>query len=191
MVTSYMPQAKYFMLKFDNLSSLIDIKYDRPSEVGADLLAGAIGASAIYSGENLIIVDLGTATTITAVSDKREFLGGVIMPGLKLAVDSLTKNAARLTEVDIEIPKKFLGSNTKSCIQSGIYFGHIGAIKEVISGYKREVFNISDNTKIRVVATGGFASLFVNENIFDNIEPDLVLIGLKTAYERNIKLKEE
>ncbi len=180
MATNYFPNANYYKLNYKNIAKLLNIKYHNPKEVGADLLAGAIAAVEIYPNKNLVIVDLGTATTITAVSNKGEFLGGTIMAGLKLAVDSLTKNAAKLTEIDIKIPKNFLGSSTKACIQSGIYFGHIGAIKEIIGGYKKEVFN---SNNIKIIATGGFAQLFKNKKIFDKIEYDLILLGLKKAYE--------
>ncbi len=177
-ISQYLPQATYFMLDSDTKTGL-NIKYKNPAEIGADLLAGAIGACSIFPSKNLIIVDLGTATTITAIENGQDFLGGVIIPGMKLAMESLTLNAARLTEVNIEVPNNVLGQSTTECIQSGLYHGHLGAIKEIIGGYKQELFI---DKPVTVIATGGFAQLFKDKQVFDEIIPDLVLQGLRIAY---------
>lgn len=177
----YFPAAEYFILQA-GVKTGINIKYKNPNEVGADLIAGAIGAVAAFPKKNLVIVDLGTATTLVAVKNGADFMGGVILPGLRVAMESLRLNTARLMEVDIEEPATYLGQSTRECIQSGLYYGHFGAMKEVIAGYKTEVFH---NDPVTVVATGGFAQLYRTRGIFDMILPDLVLQGLRIAFENS------
>ncbi|TVQ82128.1 MAG: type III pantothenate kinase [Micavibrio sp.] len=177
----YFPKAEYFILQA-GVKTGINIKYKNPNEVGADLIAGAIGGAAAFPGKNLIIIDLGTATTLVAVKEGRDFMGGTILPGMRVAMESLRLNTARLMEVDIEEPQNYLGQSTRECIQNGLYFGHLGAMKEVIAGYRQEVFGGADAT---VIATGGFAQLYRERGIFDMILPDLVLQGLRIAYEND------
>ena len=177
-ILQYFPDAEYFVLQA-GVKTGINIKYKNPNEVGADLIAGAIGGAHAFPDKNLIIIDLGTATTLTAIGKGPAFLGGVIMPGLRVAMESLGLNTARLTDVDIEEPTTVMGQSTRECIQSGLYHGHLGAMKEVIAGYKKEVFF---NDDVTVIATGGFAQLFRERELFDIILPDLVLQGLRVAY---------
>lgn len=177
-IGQYFPSAEYFILQA-GVKTGINIKYKNPGEVGADLIAGAIGGTEAFPDRNLVIVDLGTATTLAAVSRRRDFLGGVIMPGMRLAMESLKSNTAKLMEVDIEVPETYLGQSTRECIQRGLYFGHLGAMREIIAGYRKELFAGEDAT---VIGTGGFSQLFRDEKVFDIILPDLVLQGLRLAY---------
>lgn len=177
-LSQYFAKAEYFMLQA-GVKTGINIKYKNPNEVGADLIAGAIGGVEAFPDKNLIIVDLGTATTLAAVTRKRDFLGGAIMPGMRLAMESLKTNTAKLMEVDIEAPETYLGQSTRECIQRGLYFGHLGAMREIIAGYRRELF---DGEIVTVIGTGGFSQLFRDEKVFDVILPDLVLQGLRLAY---------
>jgi len=179
--TSYFPKAEQFVLQASAKIG-ISIKYKNPSEVGADLLAGALGAVDAYPDKNLIIVDLGTATTMAAVTRKKEFLGGIIMPGIRLSMESLKSNTAKLMEVDIEQPDTYLGQSTRECIQRGLYFGHLGAMREIITGYNKELF--ADAPAV-VIGTGGFSQLFKDQKIFDAILPDLVSQGIRIAYENS------
>src|SRR3990167_7938738 len=110
----------------------LSIKYKNPAEVGADRIANAIGAVSAYPGQHIIIVDMGTATTLCAISNKKNYLGGAILPGMRLGMESLKNNTAKLMEVDIEPPESYVGRTTKSSIQSGLYYGQLGAIKEKI-----------------------------------------------------------
>lgn len=178
-ITQYFPKAEFFVLQA-GVKTGINIKYKNPNEVGADLIAGSIGGVHAFPNKNLIIADLGTATTLVAVSKKNDFLGGVIMPGMKLSMESLRSNTAKLMEVDIEMPDTYLGQSTRECIQRGLYFGHLGAMREVIAGYTRELFN---GEKPVVIGTGGFSHLFRDKSIFDAILPDLVLQGIRIAYD--------
>jgi type III pantothenate kinase len=125
-------------------------------------------------------IDMGTATTLDAVTKKRDYLGGAILPGMRLGMESLRSNTAKLMEVDIEAPTSILGRTTRESIQIGLFYGQLGALKEIINGVKQEVFN-HDPTLI--IGTGGFSQLFKEKSLFDVLLPDLVLQGLSKAYE--------
>jgi type III pantothenate kinase len=178
---TYFPKAEYFVLQA-GVKTGINIKYKNPAEVGADLIAGAIGGVEAFPQKNLIIADLGTATTLVAVSKKADFLGGIIMPGMRLSMEALKSNTAKLMEVDIETPPTYLGQSTRECIQRGLYFGHLGAMREVVSGYRNELFPGEETV---VIGTGGFSQLFKDQKIFDAILPDIVSQGIRIAYENS------
>lgn len=160
----------------------LKIKYRNPLEVGADRIATAIAASQLYPGRNLIVVDLGTATTLDAVSASKEYLGGAILAGLRLNMESLESKTAKLPSVEIMAKDEALGRSTVESIQSGLYFGHIGQIRELSQRISQECFS---NDKPLILGTGGFAHLFEKEKIFDKILPDLVLKGLLIASQLN------
>lgn len=150
------------------------IKYRNPSEVGADRIANAVGASTLYPNKNLILVDLGTATTFCAVSASKDYLGGTIIAGLKLSMKALEMNTAKLSSVEILPRTQVLGVSTTESLQSGLFYGHLGSMREIITRLSQECFN---QESFLVVGTGGFSSLFEKEKIFDVIIPDLVLQG--------------
>ncbi|MCH9757264.1 MAG: type III pantothenate kinase [Gammaproteobacteria bacterium] len=156
----------------------LNIKYRNPVEVGADRIADAIGATHRFPGKPLIMIDFGTATTFCVVDAKKSYLGGAILPGLKLSMDALSHNTAKLPAVDIVRVEQVVGRSTVESIQSGIYFGALGAVKEVIERVKTQIF---PEEEVLVLATGGFAVLFEKENIYDHLLPDLVLEGLRLA----------
>lgn len=158
------------------------IKYHNPVEVGADRIANAIAASTLYPRKNMIIVDLGTATTFCAVSAEKEYLGGVIIAGLRLNMEALEAKTAKLPSVEIVVPNKVLGQNTVESIQSGLFYGHLGQMKEISSRLTQECFG---GQKPFVIGTGGFSSLFEKEKVFDVTSPDLVLKGLVQAMKLN------
>lgn len=158
----------------------LNIRFKNPAEVGADRIANAIGAMNIYPNKNLLIIDMGTATTFDIVTKKRDYLGGAILPGLRLSMESLRSNTAKLMEVDIEAPSTFIGKTTRESIQAGLYYGHLGALKEIIEGVKQELF--VDDVPL-IIGTGGFSQLYKDKSLFDVILPDLVLQGLCKAYE--------
>lgn len=172
-------KSQYFILQAGAKTGL-NIKYKNPNEVGADRIANAIGAVNAFPNKNLIIIDMGTATTLDAVTKKRDYLGGAILPGMRLGMESLRSNTAKLMEVDIEAPTSYIGRTTRESIQAGLYFGQLGALKEIISGMKKEIF--ADESAL-IIGTGGFSQLFREKSLFDVILPDLVLQGLQKAYE--------
>jgi len=177
---------KYFKISpfvlNSSIKTKIKIKTINPAENGADIIAGIIAATHHHPQKNLLIIDLGTVTTIAAVTKNREYLGVTFIPGIQTAMNSLQTNAEKLFTVEIIKPKKALGRSTTDSIQAGLFFGHLGAIKEIISRITKEIFN---QKKPLLIATGGFAHLFKHEKIFSHLEPDLVLHGIKLAYEIN------
>jgi type III pantothenate kinase len=160
----------------------LKIKYRNPLEVGADRIANAVAATQMHPNKNLIIVDLGTATTFDTVTAERDYLGGAIIAGLRLSMESLEAKTAKLPSVEIVARTEALGQSTVESLQSGLYYGHLGAMREIISKITTECFN---GEKPFVIGTGGFSSLFEKEKIFDLIAPDLVLKGNLIALEKN------
>lgn len=164
-----------FILSAATKTGLI-MKNHNPLETGADLIAGAIAATFSHPNKNIIIVDLGTATTLTAISANKEFLGVSILAGLRISVNSLANNTSKLFPFEIQKPEKVTGRFTIESLQSGLYYSHLGAIKEITSRMTQEVFN-GENPLL--IGTGGFASLFEKEKLFDVIISDLVLHGIR------------
>ena len=161
----------------------LKIKYRNPIEVGADRITTAIASSSLYPNTNIINIDFGTATTVCAITKDKQYLGGAIMPGLRLAMESLQNHAAKLPSVEILKPCDVVGRSTIESIQSGLYMSTLGACRELIKQIKQEVFS---NEPSKVIATGGFASLFDGLNLYDINLPDLVLEGLRIALEQNL-----
>ena len=160
----------------------IKIKTHNQQETGADLIASCIAAAQFYANRNMVLIDLGTATTLTALSADKEFLGVSILPGLRISMEALEDKTAKLFPVEIQKPEKIIGRTTTESIQSGLYYGHLGSIKEIIRGITQEAF--ANKTPL-IIGTGGFVHLFEKENIFNVIDPDLVLHGLRLALELN------
>jgi type III pantothenate kinase len=194
-ICSVVPQLDYSLrsacLKYFSLDPFflqagvktgLNIKYRNPIEVGADRIANAIAAVQNYPGKNIIVIDFGTATTFCVISAQKEYFGGAILPGIRLSVDALSSNTAKLSAVEIIKPEQTIGRSTAESIQSGVFFGAVGACRELISRMKAENFS---KQELLVLATGGFASLFDNQGIYDYWVPDLVLQGLRQAAKMN------
>lgn len=175
----YFKKADYFILQ-PGVKTGLNIRCKNPNEVGADRIANAIGAITAFPGKALVVVDMGTATTLCAINKDRDYLGGAIFPGLRLCMEALKNNTAKLMAVDIETPSAYMGRTTRESIQSGLYYGHLGALKEIVSGFKKEVFH---GEMVKVIGTGGFAQLYEETGLFDALISDLVLQGLRKAYE--------
>lgn len=156
------------------------ILYENPLEVGADRVVAAVAAFEKYGGP-LIVVDFGTATTFDAITARGEYLGGAIAPGIQISAEALSLRTAKLPRIEIAKPKKTIGRTTVASMQSGLYFGYIGLVNNIIAEMKKEL-----GEKARVVSTGGFATLIATEvKAIDFHEPYLVLEGLRILYERN------
>lgn len=160
----------------------LQIGYRNPLEVGADRIANAIAVTRLFPKQNAIIIDLGTATTFCAINRQKVYQGGVIIPGLKMSMKALERGASKLAAVEIVQTDTVLGKSTTESIQSGLYFGMLGAIKEIIAGLTEQNFN---NQKPTIIATGGFTTIYQDSGIFQHIIPDLVLQGLLFAYHLN------
>jgi type III pantothenate kinase len=160
----------------------LKIRYRNPVEVGPDRIANAIGATFLFPNRHAIIVDFGTATTFDVVRATREYLGGIILPGLRIAMEALEKNTARLPTVEIVPPAELVGRSTIEGIQSGLYFGNRAILRELTRDIREEAFQSQPAV---VIGTGGFSRLFEREKVFDAVLPDLVLIGLERALSLN------
>ncbi len=158
------------------------ILLDNPKELGADLIVNAIGAMDRY-GTPVIVVDFGTATTFSAVSARGEFAGGVIAPGMRMALDGLFQHTAKLPRVEILEPSQVIGRSTVSAMQSGVFFGFIGLTREIILRIKGEL-----SIQASTIATGGLSGLLARHiSEIDLVDPLLTLNGLRIVYERNMK----
>lgn len=160
----------------------LKVRYRNPLEVGADRIAGAIAAAQRHPSQDFIVVDCGTATTFDVVNAAGDYLGGAILPGMGVSAESLASHTAKLPRIEIAPPETALGRSTTESIQSGLYHGHVGAIRHLVSLLTKEVFQ---GKKPRIIATGGFSRLFEHEGVFDEHVPELVLWGLKHAEAMN------
>lgn len=160
----------------------LKINYRNPVEVGADRIANAVGALNRFPDKNLIILDLGTASTFCAVSADRQYLGGAITAGLRISMEALEAKTARLPAVEILKPTVVAGRSTVESIQSGLFYGAAGAIREITGRMKVECF---PGQPVTVIGTGGFSRLFEEEGLFDLLIPDLVLHGLYLIWQMN------
>jgi type III pantothenate kinase len=170
-----------FILKPGSKTGL-KLKYKNPLEIGSDRIANAIATTKLYPDTNLIVIDFGTANTFCAISKNKEYLGGLILPGLKISMAALASNTAKLPSVEIIQPEELVARSTTESIQSGLYYSTLVTVKEITKMIKMNYFPTG---KTLVIGTGGFARLFEHERLFDELVPDLVLIGLNLALRLN------
>jgi type III pantothenate kinase len=156
------------------------ILYDNPRDVGADRIADAVAAIDLYRPP-LVVVDLGTATVFDAISREGDYLGGAIAPGINLAADSLFFNTSQLRRVELVAPKSAIGHSTVASMQSGLVLGYAGLVTAMVKRFKEE---IGDDAK--VIGTGGLVNVILHEApVFDYINPDLTLMGLRLIHQMN------
>ncbi len=164
----------------------LNIITDNPREVGADRIVNAVAAYNLYGGP-LIIVDFGTATTFCGVSEDGDYLGGVIAPGIGISIEALFEKAAKLPRVEIVRPTRVIGKDTVSSMQSGIIFGFVGQVDEIVRRMKDEF-----RQEPLVIATGGFASLIASESdTINKVNTLLTLEGLRTIHNMNLRGNEK
>jgi type III pantothenate kinase len=155
-------------------------RVDAGTQVGPDRLVNAAGAFDRHGG-NLIVVDFGTATTFDVVEEDGAYVGGVIAPGVNTSLEALHMAAAALPHVDVSRPQRVVGTNTVACMQSGIWFGYIGLVKEICARIMAE-----RDRDMTVIGTGGLAALFgASDGLFDRIESDLTMHGLTVIHRFN------
>ena len=156
------------------------INYDNPRDVGADRIVDAVAAIELY-GAPVIVVDFGTATVFDAVSREGVYLGGAIAPGIHIAAEALFLNTSQLRRVEMVAPKSAIGQNTTAALQSGLVLGYADLVTGIVKRFKRE---LGDDAQ--VIGTGGLAEVISKEtDIFDDVNLDLTLIGLRLIYQMN------
>ena len=164
----------------------INIRYENPRELGSDRIANAVAAYEEYGGEKpVIFIDFGTATTFGVVEQEKNgtgaFLGGAIFPGIKLASEALTSGTAKLPRFALAKPERVIGRTTLTNLQSGMFFGYVGMVTNLVQQMKKEL-----GREAEVVATGGMAVLIAEEaKVIDKLDGLLTLKGLRLIYERN------
>lgn len=157
----------------------LKILCEPPDNVGADRIVDAVAAVNNY-GAPCIVVDFGTATTFNAINTRREYLGGLICPGITIAADALFERTAKLPRVEIKRPQRVIGSNTVDAIQSGLYYGYLSLVDGVLEKMMAEL-----DEKPRVIATGGSAQLIAGGSKYiELVDEDLILTGLRLIYDR-------
>jgi len=158
----------------------LKVNIDNPKELGPDRIANSVAGYKIAKSD-VLIVDLGTATTFDVVNEKKEYLGGAIAPGIKISLDALTSKTASLKSVELDLPKKVVGKNTYEAIQSGLIYGHASMIDSMIEKLLQELGTIP-----KIILTGGLSKTIQPAlNLSAAYEEDLTLIGLEEIYNLN------
>jgi type III pantothenate kinase len=175
---------RYFLLSplivGPGIKTGVCIRLDNPREVGADRVVNAAAGHQLYGGP-LIVIDFGTATTFDVVSKEGDYLGGVIAPGIDIAVEALFQKTAKLPRVELIHPRQVIGRNTTSAIQSGILFGYVSLVEGIVARIKKEL-----GEEAHVIATGGLADFIAGEcTVIEEVNPDLTLLGLEIINELN------
>ena len=159
----------------------IAVRMDNPREVGADRIANAVGAHAMFEKEPVVVVDFGTAITVDAVSAAGDYLGGAIAPGIDTAAAGLYAATAQLRRVELVAPPDAIGKSTVQAVQSGLVYGFAALVDGLIESVTKEL-----GGDARVVATGGLAPTVIEHcHRIERFEPMLTLRGLKLIFERN------
>jgi len=158
----------------------IRVMYENPRDVGADRIADAVAAHRVYGGP-AIVVDCGTATVLDAITADGDYLGGALAPGIQVSVDALVSRASLLRRIELTSPKQAIGRNTPEAMQSGVIFGYVGLVEALVTRFKAEM-----EGDPKVIGTGGLIDIVAAESeVFDVVDKDLTLHGLRIIYELN------
>ena len=169
------------MLVGSGMKTGLNIKVDNPKSVGGDRIVAAVAAAAQFEGP-IIVIDMGTATTLDIVDRDGSYTGGVILPGVMVSLNALVGNTAQLPQINLEAPKRVIGKNTVECMQNGIMYGNAAMLDGLIDRMEAEM-----GEKATLVATGGMARFITplcNHEI--TYIPDLLLRGLLILYRQNM-----
>ena len=158
----------------------VRVRYDDPSQVGADRIVDAAAVHRLYGGP-ACVVDFGTATTFDAITAEGDYLGGAIAPGIGIAAEALFQRAAKLPKVELKAPPAAIGRNTVHSMQSGLLFGYVGLVEGMVARFRREL-----GPQMKVIATGGLSELIARETpVIEIVAPWLTLDGLRIIWEMN------
>lgn len=162
----------------------IRLAVDRPAEAGADRIATAVALHQLYGGP-IVAVTFGTATVFDCIAANGDYLGGAIAPGMIGALESLTRSAAQLYQVELVKPPKIIGTNTIHALQSGLVLGYASLVDGLVMRLKKELVGETD-TVVKVIASGGLADVIAPEaTVIDKVDQQLLLQGLRLIYEMN------
>jgi type III pantothenate kinase len=179
MLERYFPNTKTVIIE-PGTKTGVPIITDNPKEVGADRIANSLAVFERHSGPS-VVVDFGTSTNFDVVSEKGEFLGGALAPGIEISLEALASKAAQLRKVEFVKPRSVIGKNTVEALQSGALYGFAGQVDGILQRIIAEIGPVK-----AVVATGGLAPLVVEESsTITHHEPDLTLEGLRLVFEKN------
>ncbi|WP_368653570.1 type III pantothenate kinase [Ornithinibacillus sp. 4-3] len=174
----------YFQIKpmiiGKNMKTNLKMLYPNPQEIGADRIVNAVGAIEKYDGP-IVIIDFGTATTYCYINENKEYVGGIISPGITISMEALYQKAAKLPKIDIQRPDRIIGQSTIEAMQSGVFYGYIAQVDGIVQRIKKEW-----KTEPTVIATGGLAPLLVKASeTIDVVDQYLTLNGLYLIYKNN------
>lgn len=182
MLGKYYPSAAHLLIE-PGVRTGVPLLVDNPKEVGPDRLVNALAAHRLYPETPCIVVDFAAATVVDAVSERGELLGGAFVPGIGTAVDSLATGAAALRPVELVPPRSVIGKTTVECLQSGILYGFAACVDGLV---RRIAGELANSGSVSVVASGGLAPVVLDETrSISAHRPDLTLLGLALAYDRN------
>lgn len=172
--------GKQAMIVGPGLKTGLDIKIDNPGQLGSDLVVDAVAAIAEYPVP-AIVIDMGTATTFSVINEKKTYLGGAIIPGVRISLDSMTSRTSQLPKISLEAPRHTIGKNTIECIKSGAIYANASMIDGMIERINEEL-----GREATIIATGGLSAFIIphckKKIIYDD---NLLLKGLQIIYNKN------
>ncbi|MFU0791280.1 type III pantothenate kinase [Virgibacillus proomii] len=173
-------QIEPLIIGKEAVDSFLKMRYPNPKEIGADRIVNAVGAIEEY-GAPLIIIDFGTATTYCYISEQKEYYGGVIAPGMQIAMEALYQYASKLPKIEIQVPPSVIGSSTVEAMQAGALYGYVEQVDGIVRRIEKEM-----GVRTTVVATGGLSPLIADESkMIAIVDPYLTLKGLRYIYNKN------
>jgi type III pantothenate kinase len=167
----------------------VSLQYENPKEVGSDRIVNTLAAHHLVGNRPAIVVDFGTTTNFDVVSERGDFLGGALAPGVEISLDALAARAAQLRKVELVAPRGPIGKSTVEALQSGILYGFAGQVDGIVRRITTALAqtDAGDPADIEVIATGGLAILLIEHcETVTRHEPDLTLLGLRLIYDRNV-----
>ena len=185
MLAAYYPALPTVLVE-PGIRTGVSLQYENPKEVGADRIVNTLAAHHLVGNKPAIVVDFGTTTNFDVVSDRGDFMGGALAPGVEISLDALAARAAQLRKVELVEPRGPIGKSTVEALQSGILYGFAGQVDGLVRRLSAAL-DPADPAEIEVIATGGLAVLLIDHcETVTRHEPDLTLLGLRLIYDRNV-----